>query len=117
MVGAPLRLDNRKTLMKTLTDTHALSAEIVALLDSPAGGDGAPTLSALEDTLTTGYARALALEAERERIERSLTAATGIEHVALLNRLDDVQIHLSELRRLLIPLRSRARAARTLASA
>jgi hypothetical protein len=98
-------------------DTQELSAEIVALLDSPAGGDGSPSLSDLEDTLTTGYARALALEAERARLERGLMGSTGDDVVALRGRLDDVQLNLSELRRLLIPLRSRARAARALITA
>ena len=97
-------------------DTQELSADIVALLDSPAGGDGSPSLSDLEDTLTTGYARALALEAERARLERGLMGSTGDDVAVLRGRLDDVQLSLSELRRLLIPLRSRARAARALTS-
>src|SRR4051795_970025 len=96
-------------------DTQELSAEIVALLDAPADGDGSPSLSDLEDTLTTGYARALALEAERTRIERGLTDSSGEEHAELRARLDDVELSLLELRRLLVPLRSRARAARALA--
>jgi hypothetical protein len=95
-------------------DTQELSAEIVALLDAPAGGNGSPSLSDLEDTLTTGYARALALEAERARIERALVVATSNDLAELRDRLDDVQLSLGELRRLLIPLRSRARTARSL---
>jgi hypothetical protein len=95
-------------------DTQELSAEIVALLDAPSGGDGSPSLSDLEDTLTTGYARALALEAERARIERRLVGSTGDDLVELHNRLEDVQLSLAELRRLLVPLRSRARTARSL---
>jgi hypothetical protein len=107
------RLDNRFTLMQTdPNDTQELSAEIVALLDAPSGGDGSPSLSELEDTLTTGYARALALEAERARIERVLTGTAGDDE--LRNRLERVEVSLTELRRLLIPLRSRARAARAL---
>ena len=43
-----------------IPETHELNAEILALLEAPAGGEGAPSLSHLEDTLTTGYARALA---------------------------------------------------------
>ena len=39
---------------------------------SPEGGVGAPSLDAIESTLTDGYAEALALEAERTRIERRL---------------------------------------------
>ena len=39
--------------------------EIRSLLDAPADGDDAPTIDTIEDTLTAGYAKALALEAER----------------------------------------------------
>jgi hypothetical protein len=95
-------------------DTRELSAEIAALLDAPSGGAGAPSLSALEDTLTTGYARALALEAERERIERNLAGAAGLEHADLRRSLEHVTAELHDLRRLLAPLRSRARAVRSL---
>jgi uncharacterized coiled-coil DUF342 family protein len=112
MCGARFRLDNRLTLMKTdPNDTQELGAEIVALLDAPTGGEGAPSLSELEDTLTTGYARALALEAERTRIERGLADRSN-DPDELRNRLDDVDNQLTELRRLLAPLRSRARAVR-----
>jgi hypothetical protein len=51
--------------------------EITALL---AYGDTAPDLARLERTLTDGYARALALEAERRRLEKQigiLTATLG----------------------------------------
>src|SRR5438105_1416654 len=95
-------------------DTQELSAEIAALLGAPTDGDGAPSLSDLEDTLTTGYARALALEAERTRIERALTGATGHDLAEQQSRLTDVERSLTDLRRLLAPLRSRARTARTL---
>jgi hypothetical protein len=115
MCTASPRLDNRLSLMQTdPNDTRELSAEIEALLDSPSGGTGAPSLSDLEDTLTTGYARALALEAERARIERGLVGTTTADAPELRSRLEDVQLSLSELRRLLVPLRSRARAVRSL---
>jgi hypothetical protein len=115
MRDPPPALDNRLTFMQTdAPDTRELSAEIAALLDAPAGGAGAPSLSALEDTLTTGYARALALEAERERIERGLVGATGLEQADLNRRLEQVKVELTDLRRLLVPLRSRARAVRSL---
>jgi hypothetical protein len=108
--------DNRMSLMQTdPNDTRELTAEIEALLDSPDGGAGAPSLSELEDTLTTGYARALALDAERGRIERELSVTDRSESEELRNRLEDVELTLSELRRILVPLRSRARAARSLA--
>jgi hypothetical protein len=95
-------------------DTHELNAEITALLDAPAGGDGAPTLRHLEDTLTTGYAQALWLEAQRERIERSLVDTAPAEQAELRTRLEQTEDDLAALRRLLNPLRSRARAVRAL---
>jgi hypothetical protein len=97
-------------------DTSELTAEIAALLDSPDGGADAPSLSVLENTLTTGYARALFLEAERERIERELAFADANEGHHLRARLDQVQRTLADLRRALAPLRSRARTARTLST-
>jgi hypothetical protein len=47
--------------------------EIRSLLDAPPSGEEAPGIAAIEDTLTTGYARALALEAERRRLERKIS--------------------------------------------
>ena len=48
-------------------------SEIVDLLQMPEDGAGAPSLDAIESTLTDGYAaRRLQLEAERSRIERRL---------------------------------------------
>jgi len=41
-------------------------------LDSPPLGEDAPSIDAIEDTLTAGYAQALALEAERWRLERRI---------------------------------------------
>lgn len=49
-----------------------LRDEIADLLRMPEAGAGAPSLAAIESTLTDGYAEALALEAERSRIERRL---------------------------------------------
>ena len=49
-----------------------LRDEIAELLRMPENGAGAPSLDAIESTLTDGYAEALALEAERSRIERRL---------------------------------------------
>jgi len=45
--------------------------EIRSLLDVPAHADS-PSRAVVEDTLTSGYAYALALEGERLRIERRL---------------------------------------------
>ena len=49
-----------------------LRDEITELLRMPENGTGAPSLDAIESTLTDGYAAKLELEAERWRIERRL---------------------------------------------
>jgi hypothetical protein len=49
-----------------------LREEIADLLRMPEDGAGAPTLDAIESTLTNGYAEALELEARRSKIERRL---------------------------------------------
>src|SRR3954452_24248255 len=68
--------------------------EIRSLLDASPDGEDAPTLDDIEDTLTAGYARALALEAERWRLERRIATAA-----AELGRKspDDGHTELSEL--------------------
>ncbi len=48
--------------------TPPLYDEIRQLLAAPGNGSEAPPLARLEETLTSGYAHALALEAERWRI-------------------------------------------------
>jgi hypothetical protein len=70
-----------------------IETEIRALLAAPAGGADAPPLTRIEDTLTAGYAQALALEAERWRIERRI--AEVAEQLS-----DDSAIETSELRKL-----------------
>jgi hypothetical protein len=93
--------------------------EIRNLLDAPPTGVDAPTLGAIEDALTSGYARALALEAERRRLERRLAeiaASLGTEaptsrtsELADLGRLlSTADDKLMNLRGLLSSLRSRA---------
>jgi hypothetical protein len=90
---------------------RTLTAEIRALIDEPT----AP-LSVLEDTLTTGYARALELERERGRLERRLgeVAAEGDGELAqeLAERVSYADDHIARLRSLLEKLRERAAAAR-----
>jgi hypothetical protein len=97
--------------------------QIVELLSMPSAGEEAPTLARLEDTLTEGYAAALALEAERLRIERRLGevarsagngTANGVaqELASLSRRLTTADGELTRLRMLLGSLRDRARAAR-----
>jgi hypothetical protein len=86
--------------------------------------DSAPSLAVVEDTLTQGYARALALEAERLRIERRLgeVARTSEgDHAAeirsLGSRLTRADGELRNLRALLQPLQDRARSLRAAAAA
>jgi len=97
--------------------------QIAELLKMPSSGEEAPTLARLEDTLTEGYAEALALEAERLRIERRLgevarSAGNGSENgvaqelTSLSRRLTTADGELASLRTLLGSLRDRARATR-----
>jgi hypothetical protein len=101
-----------------------LRDEIAELLRLPENGDGAPSLSAIESTLTDGYAEALALEAERLRLERRLgevardaseVSAHGVaaELADLSQRLDSADGELAGLRSLLRNLQARRRLARS----
>jgi hypothetical protein len=103
------------------TEAQALMIhdEIRSLLDAPPDGEDAPTIDAIEDTLTAGYARALALEAERWRLERRIAQVAAElggksqddEHSELTElgqRLSLADGDLSNLRGLLSSLRSRA---------
>jgi hypothetical protein len=83
----------------------------------------APTLARMEDTLTEGYAKALALEAERWRLERRIGEVAregrtdvGEELRSLGTRLTHADGELAELRNLLGTLHERARAVRLTAS-
>jgi hypothetical protein len=103
-----------------------LRDEIAELLRMPEDGAGAPTLDSIESTLTDGYAEALALEAERTRIERRLGEVArdagevsahrvAAELAELSERLDRADGELSRLRALLHKLqvvRRRRRATR-----
>jgi hypothetical protein len=100
--------------------------EIRSLLDAPPTGDDAPSLDAVEDTLTAGYARAMALEAERRRLERRIAeVAAELGHEApqrppseladLSRSLSATDGKLTQLRALLSSLRSRADEIRTTA--
>jgi hypothetical protein len=93
--------------------------DIRTLLDAPPTGDEAPTLDTIEDTLTTGYARALALEAERWRLERKIAElAAKVANAAdpnptseladLSRNLTAADGSLAQLRGLLASLRMRA---------
>src|SRR5947199_6775860 len=97
--------------------------EIRTLLDAPRVGDDAPSIDAVEHTLTAGYAKALALEAERWRLERriaevasKLAEAKDQEHSELANlgrRLSTADGDLAHLRELLASLRLRAQQIRS----
>lgn len=97
--------------------------EIRTLLDASPTGDDAPSLDDIEHTLTAGYARALALEAERWRLERKIAevaaslggdASVGMPELATLGqRLSVAAGDLTHLRGLLSSLRSRANQVRT----
>jgi ABC-type phosphate transport system auxiliary subunit len=100
-----------------------LQEDITELLRQPENGDGAPSLAAIESTLTDGYAEALALEAERLRIERRLgevardagevsAHSVAAEIAELSERLDSADGELARLRSLLRSLQTRARAVR-----
>lgn len=86
-----------------------LFEEIRTLLAAPPAGAGAPGRARVEHTLTSGYALALALEAERERLARRLDASDAAEHDGLRERLAAAAAALTSLRTLLKPLRERAR--------
>jgi hypothetical protein len=93
--------------------------QIRTLLDAPPTGADAPSLDALEHTLTDGYASALALEAERRRLERQITEVAArlgdevtdedaSELARLGQRLSSADEDLGRLRALLVSLRGRA---------
>jgi hypothetical protein len=95
-----------------------MQAQIEELLSADA-----PTLARMEDTLTEGYAKALALEAERWRLERRIGEVAregrtdiGEELRSLGTRLTHADGELASLRSLLGSLHERARVARSSAS-
>jgi hypothetical protein len=96
-----------------------INDDIRSLLDSPPSGDTAPSLDHIEHTLTAGYARALALEAERWQVERKIadvaarlgdevTDEDASELAQLGRRLSEADGDLTNLRNLLVALRTRA---------
>jgi hypothetical protein len=97
-----------------------LRDEITELLRMPENGAGAPTLDTIETTLTDGYAEALALEAERWRLERRLgevvrdagdvsAHSVAAELADLSERLETADGELARLRSLLRNLQARRR--------
>lgn len=102
--------------------------QIEQLLTAPASGAEAPTLARMEDTLTEGYAQALALEAERWRLERRLgevartvegpdVSSVADELRALAKGITHAEGELTQLRTKLGSLRDRARTMRVVARA
>jgi hypothetical protein len=101
----------------------ALLEQIDELLAEPTSKGEPTTLARLERTLTDGYAYALALEAERWRLERrlgevarSVEGADGASFVeelsSLAKRLTSADGELTKLRSLLGSLHERTRSAR-----
>jgi hypothetical protein len=105
------------------TNNLTVMQQIQDLLNAPTSGAEAPSLARMEDTLTDGYAQALALEAERWRLERRLAevahavggtdgADFAVELSTLAGRLNAAGGELAELRSMLGSLHERARVAR-----
>jgi hypothetical protein len=118
-VGA-WRPDNRSPVS---IGAENVMEQIQDLLNAPTSGAQAPTLARMEDTLTEGYALALALEAERWRLERRLgevaravggtDGSTFVEELSTLgSRLTSADGELTKLRSLLGSLHERTRSAR-----
>ena len=113
------RLDNRAVILAMAHGQPNVSKQIEALLEAPTSGADAPTLALVEETLTEGYAEALALEAERLRLERRLGKVAregsddpGTELSMLGKRLTSADGELTKLRALLSSLHDLARARR-----
>ena len=107
-------------------DDAVLLERIRELVDEPVGAERAGLLERMEHTLTDGYAHALALEAERLRIERRMReVASQLEQgdskrkaeeiSALSRRLSDAARELARLRGMLQSLRQRAALVRSVA--
>src|SRR5207253_2950791 len=93
------------------------------LLDAPAAGADAPTLAHLEEMLTTGYARAMAIEGEQWRLQRRIVDVAvrlaeeynelqARELRKLARELKDVEEDLAGIQALIRSLRARANEAR-----
>jgi hypothetical protein len=97
-----------------VAEDRELLDRIQALIDSCAEGAGLPR-NEVEPTLTEGYARALALDAECLRLENRINRLTRdvadgrevptAKLSGLLDRLHDTEAESADLRALLAPLR------------
>jgi hypothetical protein len=103
-----------------LDEVSTLISRIDSLADAPReqGGDSAEVRAHIETTLTDGYARALALEAEHWRLQRRIGAIAAEladgrgeprtdELAALARRLARSEAELGELRHTLFALKAR----------
>jgi hypothetical protein len=89
-----------------MADLAPLLERITRLLKNRSADPGKPLVTEMEDTLTDGYARALELEAERLRLERSIGrlahhvdgAESAGELRRLASQLRDVDAELDGLR-------------------
>jgi len=102
--------------------THEIARlydDIHALLEEPADEEAPRYRARLEHTLTDGYARALELEAESQRLERRVAELAGglngsspapatEELGEAARRLGDIDAELARLRGVLTTLRTRA---------
>ena len=107
-------------------ETATLYDDIRALLDEPSGAEPSGFIDRAEHTLTDGYARALALETERVRLQKRMSQlahgfdgergqAPTEELATIARRLSDTGTELKHLRRVLRSLRARTRAVRAAA--
>jgi len=120
MLGAaPPAHNPQEPELAVTNEINRLYEDIRALLDAPSDADGSRYRARLEHTLTDGYARALALEAESQRLERRVAELAGglngrspapaaEELGEAARRLGDVDAELAKLRGVLTALRTRA---------
>jgi len=124
--GRPGRIIEAVTTLARPEDAGLLE-EIAALVAEPASAERVGLLARMEDTLTAGYARALALEAERLRLERRISSVAAElsdgdesdrtdELADLSRRASEADGALASLRSLLDTLRLRARELRARAA-
>jgi hypothetical protein len=114
----------RASIIAHVGDTTLLE-RINSLIAAPPASSGGPTVDHIEDVLTEGYAEALALEAERWRLERRLAAvaaelaegepASAAELASMATRMSSAGEELIRLRSVLEALRERASRARAAA--
>jgi len=113
--------------MDATTENATILNELESLLATLGADSGPPALAVLEERLTSGYAHALALEAERLRLERrfgALAAELGPrpqqsraeELATLAQRMASADGDLDRLRFVLAALRLRVSALRSAAA-